>query len=112
VEDVTPYYRNAAVVVAPLRAGGGTRLKVLEAMALGRAVVSTTVGCEGLDVRDGSEIVIADDPVEFAHRVLELLRDPARRAQLACQARALIERRYDWTIVGEKLIAAYEDIAE
>lgn len=111
VNDVTPYYRRASVVVAPLRAGGGTRLKVLEAMAVGRPVVSTTVGCEGLDVHDGAELLMADDPIEFAQLVVQLLCDPGRRAQLASKARALIERRYDWPIIGEKLLAAYAEIA-
>jgi len=86
-------------------------LKVLEAMAVGRAVVSTSIGCEGLDVHDGTELVIADDPSAFARRVAELLGDPARRAQLASSARALIERRYDWSIVGAKLLAAYAEFA-
>jgi glycosyltransferase involved in cell wall biosynthesis len=111
VDDLTPYYRRAAVVVAPLRAGGGTRLKVLEAMAVGRPVVSTTVGCEGLDVHDGAELLMADEPIAFAQHVVQLLGDPRRRAQLASRARALVERRYDWPIIGEKLLAAYEEIA-
>ncbi len=69
VEDVIPYYQKAHVCVVPLRAGGGTRLKILEAMALGRPVVSTTIGCEGLEVKDGVNILIANSPMQFAEKL-------------------------------------------
>ena len=79
VKDVGPYYGGSRVVVVPLRAGGGTRLKVLEAMALGRAVVTTSLGCEGLDVEDQRHVMVADGPAEFADRVVRLLGDGASR---------------------------------
>jgi polysaccharide biosynthesis protein PslH len=108
VDDTRPYLRAAAVVVVPLRAGSGTRLKVLEAMAAGRAVVSTSIGCEGLDVVDGQHLLVADNPGTFAARVLELVADPERRARLAQAGRGLVERRYGWPGAVAALEAVYE----
>jgi glycosyltransferase involved in cell wall biosynthesis len=82
--------------VVPLRAGAGTRIKILEALALGKAVVSTSVGCEGLDAVDGRDLLVADDPEEFARRVVHLLRDPGRRRELGAHGRRLVESRYGW----------------
>jgi polysaccharide biosynthesis protein PslH len=82
VDDVRPYVDEAALYVVPLRAGGGTRLKIFEALAMGKAVVSTTVGAEGLAVTPGRDVAIADRPDEFARSVIALLRDPARRHAL------------------------------
>jgi glycosyltransferase involved in cell wall biosynthesis len=89
--------------VVPLRVGGGTRLKILEAMATGRAVVSTSLGCEGLEVTPGEDILIADTPAAFAEATLRCLRDPALRARLGAAGRALVERRYQWEIIGRSL---------
>lgn len=108
VADTTPYYRDASVVVVPLRAGGGTRLKILEAMAFGRPVVSTTLGCEGLAARDGEHLLIADSPAAFADAVIRLLNDRALRERLARDARRLVEERYDWVMIGGKLLALYD----
>jgi len=110
VDDILPYYRLSKVVVVPLRAGGGTRLKILEAMALGRAVVSTTIGCAGLEVRHGVHILVADDPQQFADCVVRLLRDDALRAELAGNARRLVEQRYDWRAIGGRLAWAHREI--
>jgi glycosyltransferase involved in cell wall biosynthesis len=96
VDDVRPFVGEAAVYVVPLRAGGGTRLKIFEALAMGKAVVSTTVGAEGLAVTNGHDIAIADDPDAFATSVAELLRDPARRRTLGRAGRELVESRYSW----------------
>ena len=96
VPSVEPYYRQATLSVVPLRVGGGTRLKILEAFALGRPVVSTSVGCEGLEVAADEHLVVADEPAVFARSCVALLRDPVRRAQLAQRGRALAERRYSW----------------
>ncbi len=93
VAEVLPYYGRAAVCVAPLRAGGGTRLKILEAMAVGRPVVSTTYGCEGLPV-DGTHLLIAHRPEAFATHVVGLLEHPGQRARLAAAARALVVAEY------------------
>lgn len=110
VADVVPYYRRSRVAVVPLRAGGGTRLKILEAMALGRPVVSTSVGCEGLDVRDREHLLVADTPASFAAAVVELLGSPDLRARIARNARRLVESRYDWEIVNETLRDVYRGV--
>jgi glycosyltransferase involved in cell wall biosynthesis len=87
VPSVAPYYENANIVIAPLQAGSGTRIKLIEAAALGRAIVTTSLGCEGLGFVDGVHAEIADNPVDFAHRVTALAQDPARRVRLAATAR-------------------------
>ncbi|MDB5058218.1 MAG: glycosyl transferase group 1 [Chloroflexi bacterium] len=103
VEDLRPYIAEAAISIAPLHMGSGTRLKILEAMAMGRAVVSTTVGCEGLEVEDGKHLLVADEPSAFADQVVALLRNPTRRADIGLEARRLIEDRYDWSAIGMDL---------
>lgn len=102
VADVLGYYREAAVAIVPLRSGGGTRLKILEAMAAGAPVVSTTVGAEGLEVTDGHDIFIADTPQAFAAAVLRLLGDLPQRRALQDTARRLVETRYDWALIGQQ----------
>jgi glycosyltransferase involved in cell wall biosynthesis len=103
VDDVRPFMRGAAVSVVPLRIGGGTRLKIFEAMAMGKAVVSTTIGAEGLPVVHGSDVMLADDPRSFARAVVELIRDVERRRQLESAARALVVAKYDWSTVAGDL---------
>jgi polysaccharide biosynthesis protein PslH len=103
VEDVRPYIAAAATYVVPLRIGGGTRLKVLEAMAMGKAIVSTTVGCEGFEVVGGREVLIADEPPEFAAVVLQLLRQPDLREEMGRAARDFASSRYDWRMIVPKL---------
>lgn len=100
VDDIRPYLAKAALCVVPLRSGSGTRIKIFEAMAMGKAVVSTTMGAEGLPVRHGENIILADDPADFAHHVIQLLRDPPRRAQLGRAARQLVEQNYGWPSVA------------
>jgi glycosyltransferase involved in cell wall biosynthesis len=106
VEDVRPYISGALVYVLPLRMGGGTRLKLLEAMAMGKAIVSTSLGCEGFDVTHGRELVVADDAEEFAHLVVELLRDAQRGERLGKEARRFAER-YDWRNIVPKMERVY-----
>jgi glycosyltransferase involved in cell wall biosynthesis len=108
VEDVRPYFAGAAVYVAPLRMGGGTRLKLLEAMAMGKAIVSTSLGCEGFDVTAGQEMCVADTPHEFASTVLQLLSSPARRAALGRTARRFVEAHYAWESIVPRLEKLYE----
>ena len=96
VPDTRPYVSRAAVTVVPIRAGSGTRLKILEALALGRAVVSTTAGCEGLNVVDGEQLLVADEPDLFARHVVRLLGDVAERERLGAAGRRLVEARYGW----------------
>ena len=112
VDDVRPYMKEAAVYVVPLRIGGGTRLKIFEAMSMGKAVVSTTVGAEGLPVTHGEHVVLADEPAAFAREVVHLLRDAARRASLEAAARALVVERYDWSAVAGALEGALINIAD
>jgi glycosyltransferase involved in cell wall biosynthesis len=101
VADVRPYVASAAVYVVPLRVGGGTRLKILEACAMGKAVVSTSVGAEGLPLGDGQHFVAADTPAAFADAVTTLLRDAARRRALGAAARRLVETHHSWRQVAE-----------
>jgi sugar transferase (PEP-CTERM/EpsH1 system associated) len=109
VEDVRPYIAAAGVYVVPLRIGGGTRLKVLEAMAMGKAIVSTRLGCEGFDLTPGQELAVADTPAEFASAVLALLGDPDRREQLGRAARRFAGSRYDWSVILPRLEDVYEN---
>lgn len=99
VEDVRPYIATAGLYVAPLRMGGGTRLKLLEAMAMGKAVVSTRLGAEGYPLTDGCELILADTPTDFSEKVVSLLRSPTRRAALGRRARTFVEQRYDWRAI-------------
>jgi glycosyltransferase involved in cell wall biosynthesis len=110
VEDVVPYYQQSTVCVIPLRAGGGTRLKILEAMALGRPVVSTTIGCEGLDVVDGEHLLIADTPEQFAEKTVRLLDDRHLSQYICANARKLVEARYGWDQIAERLMDVYEEM--
>ena len=103
VDDVRPYVRNAGVYVVPLRIGGGTRRKIFEAMALGKAVVSTGVGAEGLPVTNGQHLLLADEPRTFARSVVRLLRDAGRRHELGATARELVVTEYDWSAVAGQL---------
>jgi polysaccharide biosynthesis protein PslH len=112
VRDVRPWMDRAAVFVVPLRVGGGTRLKILEAMACGRAVVSTSLGCEGLDVTNEDDILIADTPMAFANAVVRCLRDPGLRRRLGARGRALVEGRYRWEAIGHGLSDFYREMRE
>jgi sugar transferase (PEP-CTERM/EpsH1 system associated) len=107
VEDVRPYIVQAAVYVAPLRIGGGTRLKLLEAMAMGKPVVATRLGAEGYPVTDGRELLLADTPADFAAGVVALLRTPERRVELGRVARAFVEQQYDWRVIVPRVEVAY-----
>ncbi len=111
VEDIRPYVTGARCFVVPIRAGGGTRLKILDAWAMGKAVVSTTIGCEGLDARDGENILIRDTPEQFAAAVLAVLGDETLRRRLGCAARATAERSYDWRRIGEPMTREYLELA-
>jgi glycosyltransferase involved in cell wall biosynthesis len=108
VPDVMPFLAAASVMAVPLEAGGGTRLKILEAFAAGLPVVATRVGGEGIEAVDGEHVWIAERET-FAPAVLDLLRHgPMARAR-AERARALVEHRYDWTAIGERACDAVED---
>ncbi|MBU6281532.1 glycosyltransferase [bacterium] len=106
VPSTAPHYRRATVFVAPILQGSGTRLKILEAMASGSPVVSTTIGAEGLGAGPG-EIRIADDPAAFAEAIVALLRDPAERDAIARRARAFVEERFDWPAIARRMLEAW-----
>lgn len=101
VDDVGRHVGEAWISVVPLRIGSGTRLKILESMALGTPVVATTVGAEGIAARNGEHLGIADAPADFSRAVLELLADRARRHCMASYARSLVESDYDWEAIAE-----------
>jgi polysaccharide biosynthesis protein PslH len=103
VPDVREYYGRAAIAVVPLRSGGGTRLKILEAWSLGVPVVSTSIGCEGLEGVPGRHHVVADDPDDFATACVALLQDPQRRDELAQSARELVGR-YRWDTITPAVV--------
>lgn len=100
VDDVRPYVTEAAVYVVPLRVGGGTRLKLFEALAMGKAVVSTTVGAEGLPLEPGEHFLQADGQADFADAVVGLLRDAEQRRRMGAAGRRLVESRYSWSQVA------------
>jgi polysaccharide biosynthesis protein PslH len=110
VASVVEHLHQAAVIVVPLRIGGGTRLKIYEAMASGKVVVSTSVGAEGLDVHDGRDIVLADDPASFSSAVLRLLRDGQMRRSYEIAAAALASQ-YDWQAIGKRFATVLETVA-
>jgi sugar transferase (PEP-CTERM/EpsH1 system associated) len=110
VDDVRPYIAEATAYVVPLRVGGGTRLKIFEAMAMGKAVVSTTVGAEGLPLTPGHDVLIADTPPAFAESVSALLRDAVRRRQLEIAARRLVVEHYDWSTVASDFEEALQRV--
>jgi glycosyltransferase involved in cell wall biosynthesis len=112
VPDIQRLIARSMVSIVPLQTGGGTRLKILESMALGTPVVSTTKGAEGLDVSHGENILIADDPAAFAGCVESILRDPSLRARLAERGRQLVRARYDWDAVGPAFCSLAEAAAK
>ena len=106
VDDIRPHLANCGVFVVPLRIAGGTRLKILEAMAAGCAVVSTSVGAEGLEVSDGKNILIADTPKEFVRAVVEVIDNADRQKRLGANARELVDSKYDW----EAIASVHDDL--
>jgi glycosyltransferase involved in cell wall biosynthesis len=111
VPDVRPYLERAAVVLVPVRMGGGTRLKVVEGLAMGKAMVSTTLGCEGIAVRSGEHLLVADTPLDFAVAVASLLEDPVAARALGHAGRALMEEAYSWELAGDRLDGLYRQLA-
>ncbi|HEX9629509.1 MAG TPA: glycosyltransferase [Pyrinomonadaceae bacterium] len=110
VNDVRPYYREAIAAVVPLNVGGGSRLKILEAMAARVPVVSTTRGAEGLDVRNGKNILIADTNEELREAIVSVAENEILRGQIATAGRALVAERYDWSRLGTSLVGIYEEL--
>lgn len=111
VDDIRPYCEDACVFVVPLRIGSGMRVKILDAMALGLPVVTTSVGCEGISLRHGEHALVADDPREFAESVVRLIRDDEIRSKLASQGRRLVEECYSWPPILSRLDRVLERAA-
>jgi glycosyltransferase involved in cell wall biosynthesis len=110
VASVADYLRNATVVIVPLRIGGGTRLKIFEAMAMGKAMVSTSIGAEGLDVTNGRDLLIADDAPAFSSSILQLLRDPELRRSYEQNA-AVLAARFDWSQIARRFAEVLQETA-
>ena len=108
VDDIRPILAKSAVCVVPLREGGGTRLKILEAMAAGVPVVSTSVGAEGIEAIDGRHFLLADTPAAFAEAVIRILREPGLASSLRAEARRLVEDKYRWNVIGERFAEIVE----
>lgn len=112
VSDVRPVVAAARCCVVPIRIGGGTRLKILDAWAMGKAVVSTSIGCEGLDAVDGENIIVRDTPDAFADAVVQVLHDGALRTRLERNARRTTIETYSWSVVGRRLRSAYHTLLD
>jgi glycosyltransferase involved in cell wall biosynthesis len=111
VQEIVPYLHAGAVFVVPMRVGSGTRFKLLQAMAAGSAIVSTTVGAAGLNITSGQQMRIADNAMSFAAAVNDLLRDDLKRRELGASAQVYVQRRFDWSVIVPQLLAVYEDLA-
>ena len=111
VDDVRPYLQRASCVIVPLRVGGGTRLKILNAWAMGKAVVSTSAGCEGLAAEHNRNIMIADEPHAFASAIRTTLRDHSLRRTLEVAARETAETMYSWDVLGRDMRQLYGEVA-
>lgn len=110
VNDVRPFVHRSQLFVVPLQHGSGTRLKILEAFAMGKAVVSTSRGAEGIPVTDGKELLLADSPIHFARCVDELLADPIRRRELGSNARKFVVAHFDWSRIQQTIREGYAAI--
>jgi polysaccharide biosynthesis protein PslH len=110
VPDVRPYFRQSTIAVCPIRDGGGTRIKILDALAQGMPIVSTTIGCEGIDVVDGRDVLLADTPEAFAAQITRILDDDGLRQSLARSARRLAEEVYSWDGIADRLSAQYVEL--
>jgi polysaccharide biosynthesis protein PslH len=107
IEDTTPFLENAAVMVVPLRSGGGMRVKILNALAQGIPIVTTTIGCEGIDVENGKHLLIADTPSEFAQAVIRLIENKDLAEDISLNGRKLIAEKYDYRISLSRLESIY-----
>jgi glycosyltransferase involved in cell wall biosynthesis len=108
VSDVRPYIGGAGAYVCPIMDGGGTKLKILDALAMGKAIVAHPIACEGIDVQDGRDVIFAREPDEFVESIARLLESPELIRQLALNARALAESSYSYSFIGRRLVSAIE----
>lgn len=110
VSDLLPYYRQCAACVVPLRSGGGTRLKILECMAYGRPVVSTSLGAEGIEIEDGRHFLRADTPAAMVDSILRIFSSPGVGAELTAHARTRVEEKYDWATIAAGMDDRYRSL--
>lgn len=112
VDDVRPYFQRATIFVCPITDGGGTRLKILDALAMGMPIVSTTFAASGLDLHDGAHLLIADTPEAMIEQIIRLLGDNVLRQQLALEAVNVVRQTYSWDTIGHSLVSAYEEASK
>ncbi|MBW3630214.1 MAG: glycosyltransferase family 4 protein [Gemmatimonadetes bacterium] len=111
VPDVRPFVHRSSVYIVPLRMGGGTRLKIAEALSMRKPIVTTRIGCEGIDLVDGESALLADSAPAFANAVVRLLGDAALRTRLAGAGEALAKSHYEWSVIGDRLEEVYRSLA-
>jgi glycosyltransferase involved in cell wall biosynthesis len=112
VEELDPYFAKSALMVIPVRAGGGMRVRILEAFARAMPVVTTTIGLEGIQAESGKDVLVADTPVDFAQSVINLLQDKMLQEKLSTKGRQLVENKYDWQVVLNQLDKTYARLAQ
>lgn len=110
VDDIRPLFDEAEIFICPMRDGGGTRLKILDAMAMGKPMVSTRLGCEGIAVEEGRHALLADDPTTFANEIVRLAGDKGLRQSMAEEARRFVESKFSWKVIGEKVASIYANL--
>ncbi len=110
VDDMRPHLCECSLLIVPLRIGGGTRLKILEAMSLGVPVLTTTIGCEGIEAVSGRDVIVVDDPQAFADQITAILADGRLRERLSRYGRQLVEQRYSWPEIVESLVQVYQEV--
>lgn len=112
VDDVRPYFQKADIFICPIRDGGGTRLKILNAMAMGKQIITTSIGCEGIDLIPGKDVLIADTPEDFVKQVQWLLSNPTLKSELGMRGRKLVEEKYSWDTIAMRLLTIYDKVVE
>ena len=110
VDDPIPYIQNTSIFIAPILSGSGTRLKILEAMAVGKAIVTTSVGCEVIEGINETHYLVADNPEDFAKCIIQCLKDRSLQKYLGANARQLVQQKYDWEIISNKLDIVYQKL--
>ena len=112
VPNLDPYFENSSLMVIPVRAGGGMRVRILEAFARAMPVITTTVGLEGIKAEPGVDVMVADTPVDFANLVIKVLNDKNLQDRLSMNGRQLAEDKYDWQVVLKQLDALYQKLSK
>ncbi len=112
VDDIRPFLDSCSVFIAPIRSGSGTKIKVLNALAFAKPVVTTSIGAEGINLITGENCIIADSPVDFAESLIYLLRNSKVAKEMGVKGRTLIEQYYDWQVIGRDMDSLYRDVAE